>query len=138
MKKLVVDANILFAALRVPNSRIRKGLLSEKFALYSPNFLFVEIFKHKERILNKSKVTEEETYEILSKLIERIHFLSEENISTGSYIKAYQLCRGTDEKDVPFVALALELDCEYWTRDEALKVGLTKKGFDRFFDEEEI
>lgn len=138
MKKVVLDANIVFAALRVHHSRIRKGLFDKNYLFYCPNFLIVEIFKHKERIISKSKISEEETYEALSKLIEKIHFVSEENISIGSFVKAYELCRGIDEKDVPFVALSLELDCEYWTRDNALKIGLRKRGFNHFFEEKEI
>ena len=34
------------------------------------------------------------------------------------------MCRDTDEKDVSFVALALELDAFLWTNDLPLKRGL--------------
>lgn len=138
MKKIIIDANILFAALRVRNSRIRKGLSSSKYKFYCPNYIIVEIFKHKERILKSSKVSEEETYEILAKVIDRVHFISVDNVSTGSYVEAYRLCRSIDEKDTPFVALSLEFECELWTRDKELKSGLKKRGFDHFFNEEEI
>ncbi len=50
------------------------------------------------------------------------------------YLEAYRLCKDVDEKDVPFVALALELDCELWTADQPLKDGLITKGFNRFFE----
>ena len=32
-----------------------------------------------------------------------------------------------------FVALALELDAELWTKDKKLKTELLRKGFDNFF-----
>ena len=138
MKRVVVDANIIFAALRISQSRIRKGLFGGNYDFYCPNFLIVEIFKHKERILSKSKLSEEETYEALSMITSRIRFVSDKNISTGNFIKAYELCRGVDIKDVPFIALSLELECPLWTRDKALKFGLIKKGYNSFFDENEL
>jgi len=133
MRKVVVDTNILFAALRVKSSAIRNILVSSDITFYSPNFLMTELFKHKERILNKSKLTEEETYETLTKLFTSIHFVSEDSLSTGNLIAAYRLCNEIDEKDTPFVALALELECEIWTNDEVLKSGLKKRGFHSFF-----
>lgn len=136
MRKVVVDTNILFAALRVKNSTIRKMLERKDITFYSPNFLMVELFKHKERILNKSKLTEEETYETLTGLFAFIHFVSEDSLSMGNLIAAFRLCNEIDEKDTPFIALALELECDIWTNDEALKSGLRKRGFHRFFKPE--
>jgi predicted nucleic acid-binding protein len=52
----------------------------------------------------------------------------EETISTTNFIHAY------DEKDTPFVALTLEIEGVLWTKDEKLKVGLRKKGFNHFFE----
>lgn len=97
----------------------------------------VEIFKHKERILKKSKATEEEVYEILYQTLHKITFINEETISLENFIEAYKLCGNIDEKDTPFVALTLETEGEFWTKDDALKRGLIKKGFDSFFDENE-
>ena len=137
MKAVVVDTNILFASLLAPNTKIRGTLERQDLRFYAPNFLAVEIFKHKERILNKSKASEDEVYELLYKLFSRVTFISEETISTGNFLQAYKLCGDVDEKDTPFVALALELEGELWTRDEELKRGLGKKGFDLFFHEYE-
>lgn len=97
----------------------------------------VEIFKHKERILQKSKANEDEVYEILYKMLHKITFINEETISLGNFIEAYKLCAKLDEKDTPFVALTLEIEGELWTKDDVLKRGLIKKGFDMFFDEKE-
>jgi predicted nucleic acid-binding protein len=65
MRKVVVDTNVLFSSLRAKNSGLRRVLEREDCRFYAPNFLMVEIFKHKERILQKSKATEDEVYEIL-------------------------------------------------------------------------
>jgi predicted nucleic acid-binding protein len=51
---IVVDTNILFAAMRNNSIKIRAILSSPNFHFVAPNFLVVEIFKHKERILQKA------------------------------------------------------------------------------------
>ena len=70
-------------------------------------------------------------------MLHKINFINEEAVSAGNFIEAYKLCGDIDEKDTPFVALALELEAEFWTRDEILKRGLIKKGFNSFFAENE-
>jgi predicted nucleic acid-binding protein len=135
VRNIVVDTNILFSSLRAKNSKLRQILEREDCRFYTPNFLMVEIFKHKERILQKSKATEDEVYEILYQNLHKITFVNEETISLGNFIEAYRLCVNIDENDTPFVALTLEIEGELWTKDETLKRGLIKKGFDYFFDE---
>ena len=134
MKTVIVDTNILFAAMRSANSRLRVILDRPDLKFYTPNFLVVEIFKHKEKILKKSKASEDEIYEFLNQLLRKVQFVSEENLSLGNIIQAYRLCNDIDEKNTLFVALTLELEGELWTRDEVLKAGLIKKGFTSFFE----
>ncbi len=56
--KLVLDSNVLFSAL-IKKSTTRSIILSDVFDLYAPEYIFSEIAKHKELILNKSKMNEE-------------------------------------------------------------------------------
>ena len=135
MRKVIIDSNIVFSALRVKNSLTRDKILNSQDKYYAPNFLIGEIFKHKERILKRSKASEEETLEYLLKVLSRINFISEDSISTGNFIAAYRLCKDIDEKDTPFIALSIELGYEFWTRDNELKSGLIKKGFNNFYEE---
>lgn len=135
MKKIIIDSNIVFSALRGTNSKTRNRMLTSNDQYYTPNFLIGEIFKHKERILKNSKAEEEETYEFLLKLLNKINFVNEENISITNFITAYRLCKDVDKKDTPFVALSLELGYELWTRDKQLKNALVRKGFNNFYDE---
>ena len=137
MKLVVVDTNVLFAALRSTNSKLREVLLDRKedITLYAPNFLVGEIFRHKDKILQKSHLSPEEVYEVLNYLLQGINFVSEQAISTANLVAAYRLCKDIDPKDFLFVALTLEINGELWTRDEELKRGLEKKGFLLFFEE---
>jgi predicted nucleic acid-binding protein len=134
MKKVVVYSNIIFRALQYRQPAVREILLNAEHYFYSPNFLFVEIFKHKERIVKSSKAGDDLVIELLEKVVHNINFINEEFISTANMIHAYRLCSGVDEKDTVFIALTLELDGLLWTFDEALKSGLRSKGFDRFID----
>ena len=135
---VVVDTNVLFASLRSKYSKLREQFFNPSFSYYTPNFLVVEIFKHKERILKKAKASEDEVYEFLNKVIQRIHFVNEDTISHINALEAYSLCKDIDETDTPFVALTLEMDGRLWTKDMVLKKGLSKKGFHKFFDEDDF
>jgi predicted nucleic acid-binding protein len=134
MSKVVVDSNIVYAALRVRNSTLRDYLEKSENEYISPKFLFVEIFRHKDRLVSKAKISEEEIYEILSFIIEKIQFVSEEAISLRSFVEAFKLVKDVDLKDIAFVALSIEMDCKIWTKDEELKSGLRNRGFDNFFE----
>lgn len=134
MKKVVVDTNILFSALlRFPNT-YANVIFEEDLAFYTPHFVIVELFKHKERIIQRSNLSETDILEILYRLIKNIHLVSEENISNISWKSAYQLTHDVDIKDTPFVALAIELEAELWSSDKKLKNHLIKNGFQHFFE----
>jgi predicted nucleic acid-binding protein len=51
--KFVIDTNILFSAL-LRNSITRKIILSDVFDLYVPEYLYDEIARHDDLILEKS------------------------------------------------------------------------------------
>ena len=134
MKKVVVDTNILFSVLlRFPNAHAN-AIFEEDIAFYTPHFVIVELFKHKERIIQRSNLSETDILEILYRLIKNIHLVSEENISNISWKSAYQLTHDVDIKDTPFVALAIELEAELWSSDKKLKNHLIKNGFQYFFE----
>ena len=131
--KVVVDAGMIFSSLLSKSAGQRKILFNKEYKFYSPNFVFLEIFKHKEKILKHTKTSESEVYEYLMPVLQRIHFINEEIISLDNRMIAYELCKNVDKNDTPFVALALELDAYLWSSDKKLIKGLKKKGFDRFF-----
>ena len=95
----------------------------------------MEIFKHKERIFKNAKIADEsEVYEYLNEVLQRIQFVNEDFVSITNYTTAYKLCKDVDEFDTPFVALALQLNAQLWSKDEKLKKGLRSKGFNNFFE----
>ncbi len=132
---VVVDTNILFAALVSRRSRIREILLMEAgISFCCPRFIFSELFKHKERILAATDLSEDELLDALNSLFAHIRFADESAIPIGVWFEARRLCSGIDEKDTPFIALAIHLNAHLWTEDGELKNGLRAKGFNLFFE----
>ncbi len=134
MTKIVIDTNIIFSILRTGSTHKIKVLFDSFYEIYAPQFIMVELFHHKERIISNAKISESDVYELLDNVLQRIRFINNDFISNQSYFRAFNYCKNVDEKDIPFVALAIELQCELWTNDDKLKLGLEAKGFNAFFN----
>ena len=135
MRTVIVDTNILFSALLGKSQKLRDAILTEKeVAFYSCKFVFVELFKYKEKIQKKSSLDEDEILELLYSLLKKIKIFDEESVTDESLQKAFDLCKGVDEKDIPFVSTTIELGGFLWTKDKELRNGLKSKGFDSFFE----
>jgi predicted nucleic acid-binding protein len=133
--RVVVDANLAFKALAAGRGDLRERLVAPiEVRLFAPRFLFVELFKHKEALALAARVPPEAMLEALHTLVTRVEFVNEANIPLTTWMEAYRLCWGVDEKDTPYVALALHLDGRLWTEDRELKSGLKARGFDQWFE----
>jgi predicted nucleic acid-binding protein len=132
--KIVVDTNITFSALLKEDNRYARALIKNEDAhdFYVVYFTIVELFKHKERIKQFSKLSEEDILEALYELLKHINIINDNIISVPSWKAAMQLAHDVDIKDVPNVALTIELAAQLWTNDNELKRGLQAKGFDAF------
>jgi len=131
---VIVDANIAFKCLHSARGDLRSRIGPGGHPdFFSPRFLFVELFKHKERLEYASGLAETDLLAGLHTLLSQFEFVNEANIPMGTWLEAYRLCRNVDENDTPYVALTLHLDGRFWTEDDALKTGLRAHSFDRFF-----
>ncbi len=132
---VIVDANIAFKTLVAGRGDLRSPLSpAVPLRFFAPRFLFVELFKHKDRLIHASRLVEDEILQALYTLVSRIEFINETDVPLGIWMEAHRLCREVDEKDAPYVALALHLEGRLWTEDAALKSGLQAWGFDAFFE----
>ncbi len=128
--KAVLDTNIVFSALLKQESVLKKLILDPVNDLYTCNFLFVEVFKHREKIKKCSRLDFDDILVLMRILFSKIHFVKEDIIPPQIYLEASALCAGLDEKDTPFVALSLFLKAPLLTGDKRLVTGLRAKGFD--------
>jgi predicted nucleic acid-binding protein len=92
------------------------------------------LFKHKERLARAANLSDADFLQALYVLVSRLDFINEANIPMGTWVEAYRLCKGVDENDSPYVALALHMDGRLWTEDSILKNGLRSRGFNQFFE----
>lgn len=135
MTNVIVDANIAFRTLASSRGDLRSRLDTVgDIRFVAPRFIFVELFKHKDRLFRAMGKSEDELLEALHALVASLDFSDEAAIPIGTWLEAHRLCAPTDPKDTPYVALALHHDAELWTEDAALKVGLAARGFTRFFE----
>jgi predicted nucleic acid-binding protein len=132
---VIVDANIAFKCLHSGRGDLRERIgpgFHPQF--YSPRFLFIELFKHKERLARAASLPEAELLEALYLLTSHLEFVNEANIPLGTWMEAHRICKGIDLDDTPYVALTLHVDGRLWTDDQQLKSALRARGFDRFFE----
>ena len=131
---IVVDTNVIITAIISGSPYVLGRLSDPAVTVASPKFIVVELFKHSPRIQKSTSLSEDEVLDTLSRVIERIKLYEEASVSIGSWAEAYRLCRDVDEKDTPFVSLALELNARLWTNDARLRRGLKRYGFLRFYE----
>tara|TARA_Y100000310_G_scaffold333493_1_gene411165 strand:+ start:1010 stop:1414 length:405 start_codon:yes stop_codon:yes gene_type:complete len=115
--KVIVDANILFAAL-VKEGKTIEILLNPYFTIYAPEFLFEEFEKYKNEILRKTHRTQEAFTEIFEILKEIITIIPKEEYENKTKI-AKEI--SPDPNDADYFALAFELNCVIWSNDKDLK-----------------
>ena len=112
---LVIDSNILFAAL-LKESGTSDILFKHK--LHAPEFIFEEFNKYKDYLKGKTKRTEENFNELFDLFERNVILIPKEEIDPFTE-KAKKI--SPDEKDIPYLALALKLKCSLWSNDRDLK-----------------
>ncbi len=131
---IIADTNILFSALLREQSTFTDLLLRSDYQIYVCEFVMVELFKHKDKLVAASRLSEDEILRLLYVLLRRLNVYKEDLIRVENRKRAFDLCREIDESDTPHVALTLELGGLLWTGDKKLKTALAQKGFSHFFD----
>ena len=112
---LVIDANILFAAL------IKESVTSDilfRHRLYAPEFIFEEFKEYKEELKQKTQRTDEDFSQLLDLFERKVILIPKEEIDP--FIKRAEKI-SPDQKDVLYIALALRLHASLWSNDKKLK-----------------
>ncbi len=113
--KLVVDTSVIFSLFK-SNSFTNKLLKEYSIELFAPKELIEELSKYSKVICSKSGVTKEKFLKDISLLSEIIEL---KNSSDSFKDKADKLI--SHKTDVPFLALALELNIPIWSNDPHFK-----------------
>lgn len=123
----VLDANVLFSSLMSGKSAYK--LLFQNFRFYSPDYVFLELSAYQTVVLQKTKLDPAQFQAYCTAIFSRLTVLPNLVIGEGARVKAVALCKDIDEKDAPYVALAIALDIPLLTADKKLVDGLRKKKF---------
>ncbi|RLG30355.1 hypothetical protein DRN98_07430 [Methanosarcinales archaeon] len=102
---LVVDANVLFSAI-ISRNKTCDLMFSESLQLIAPEFLFIELEEHKDEIIAKSSLSEDDFNEFVNFLKERI------DIIPGQEFERFL---------TEYFALAMRFDAAIWSNDKRLK-----------------
>ena len=114
--RFVVDTNIIFSAL-IKDSITRQILLSPKLEFFTPEYVFVEIQKHSDEIMEKCDFERDDFDLMIDTLMTNIMVVSMDDFK--EFIpRAYNVMKDIDENDTSFLALAMMLNGDgIWSND---------------------
>ncbi|HZX19547.1 MAG TPA: PIN domain-containing protein [archaeon] len=117
--RIVLDANILFAAL-IKDGYTRKLLLFSGYDFFIPDFTIIEFEKHIPYLETKTGLSKHELEQLMQNLIEtsKIKIVAFKDFSAKRKIA---LKISPDKNDTAYFALALKLKCQIWSNDSVLK-----------------
>jgi len=127
--KIIIDTNILLSAL-IKDSVTRKILIEAEWQFFYPQMSFHEVRKHKDLVLDKSGMKNEEYIQVLNQLFQNIELIPEESIYP-SLKEANDIIGKIDPDDAVFLAAALGIpNSLIWSDDsdfdKQLKVKILK------------
>lgn len=115
--RLVVDTNILLSAL-IKKSATRKILLHPGFEFYATEHIFHEIENHKNEVIKKSGLSENEFYIVLDSVLTNV-IITPETEFVKHIPGAWDIMKDIDPDDFPFLALTLSFENDgIWTNDK--------------------
>ncbi len=132
--KIVIDTNIVFSAILNPEGKLNDLLLnsSENYDFFSPTFIQSEISRKHAKLRKLSSLKSSEISFLKAMIFKNLTLIDSDLVRPTSWEKAFQLTHDVDEKDTPFIALAIDLNAIVLTGDKKLIKGITSKGFTRF------
>lgn len=138
--KLVLDANLIFSCIVRSDGNIGEILIrsADRFEFYAPSVLADELEKHRAKLRKMARMTEADLDKVQAALLGNIKLIDEKLWTRSNLLKAEKLLTGVDLFDVPYLALAFDLDCPLWTGDKKLIKGLHARGVDRALSTEEV
>jgi len=142
--RIVIDTNILISALIKEDSITSKIIKSGIFEIYYPEDGMLELRKYRDLIISKRKTEwQKKSFDYaLNFLLESVTVVPSQ-LYEDKIRDAYVIMKGVDEKDTPFLALALKLQCPVWSNDKdfrkqnAVEVFTTSHIVETFFKKPE-
>ncbi len=115
--RLVVDSNVVFAALIAQNYSLDL-LFNDEFQFIAPEFIRIEIEEHKDEIQKKAGLTGDESQTLLDAIFRYVKLVPKEDYES---FKEKAKAISPDKDDWPFFALAIRENCPILSNDKMLK-----------------
>ena len=131
MTVYVTDTNILFSAALNLASGLAQFIVAKdsyQIKLIAPTYLKKEMQRLVPRLVEISKLSDEEIQSVVDFLYQQVVFTDDADIPLAHYARAAELVRDIDEDDISFVALSSYADVYLLTGDLELVTGLRSKG----------
>ena len=129
--RLVVDTNIVFSALITPG-RTNQVLLKARGRLYAPMELLEELKDKKGKIARLLGLDDSVVMDLIEAFAGEIVSFVPLHEYVETIPKARRIAGKFDEKDTPFIALAMHLQVPLWTGDHGILRFSARRGFKQF------
>ena len=119
---VVADVNVALSSLLSKGDSFdvfAVNRMFNKFEFVAPEFLLVELNKHKEEIFKRSGLSRDIFDRDLEFVLGQINFIPKEEFSKS--MPEAEKISSKHLKDVQYVALALELNCPIFSGDKSIK-----------------
>lgn len=119
---IVVDVNVVLSSLLGKGDSFNVFAINRvfnKFEFVAPEFLLIELEKHKEEIFSRSKLPKDEFNDVLEFILKQITFIPKSHFS--DCLPEAKSLLAKHLKDVQYLALALKLKCPIFSGDKTLK-----------------
>ena len=138
--RIVVDTNIVFSAILNTQGKLSRIILQpkSKLNLYTTNFLYHELNKHKKKLISISKYSESDFQRAFELITQKIKVINFDLIPKRHYEFAHEITSNIDEDDTEFVALTEHIKGKLWTSDNILIKGLSKKNWNKIITTKEL
>ena len=138
--KFVIDTNVAFSAVLNTDGKIGDLIMNSHGVLefHVCDTLRSELKKHRPKLLELSKMSEEQLDQSVYQITNCLTFTNEALIPFEYWAKAANLVRDIDMADIAFVTLAEFLGIKLWTGDRVLIKGLARKGYTNFITTDEL
>jgi len=118
--KIVLDSNILFSAL-ISKGKTRKIILKKEILpetdFYVPEHFFKELWNNLDEIKQKTELNIHDLRILILLIRQKINIIPKEEFQK-QLKDAKRAIEDIDSNDVPFLALALEIDADIWSDDK--------------------
>lgn len=138
--KFVIDTNIVFSAVLNTEGKIGDLIMNSQGILefHTCDTLRNELKKHRAKLLELSKLNEDQLDQSIYQITNCLTFTNEALIPFEFWLKGADLVRDIDMNDIAFLALSEFLGVKLWTGDRMLMKGLAKKGHLNFITTDEL